>query len=120
GGKVYSAEDSPAALLPSGNVLVQLSPAYTCGSPFCAPSHFFEYDGSQFVQVSEPADAPAEASYEGRLMVLPSGQIFWSGDTGDIEAYTPRGKPQDTWRPTITSSPRSAARGSTNKVVQGT
>jgi hypothetical protein len=120
GGKVYSAEDAPAALLPGGNVLVQLSPAYTCGSAFCAPSHFFEYDGTTFTQVSDPADAPSIASYQGRLLVLPSGQVLWSSDTGDIEVYTPQGTPQDSWRPTITSSPRAARQGSAGNVIQGT
>jgi hypothetical protein len=121
-GDYYSAEDAPAALLPSGNVLLQLSPAYisNCGSAFCAPSHFFEYNGTGFVQVNEPADAPNIAAFEGRMLVLPTGQIFWSSDSGDVEIYTPKGKPQDSWRPTITSSPTSAKLGSTNNVVQGT
>ncbi|HEY1962965.1 MAG TPA: hypothetical protein VGG69_11140 [Rhizomicrobium sp.] len=125
GGAFYSAEDAPAALLPSGNILVQLSPAYTCSvngslSAFCAPSHFFEYNGTGFVQVSEPADAPNIASFEGRMLVLPTGQILWSSDTGDVEVYTPRGTPKDTWRPTISSAPTKAKLGSKNNVVHGT
>jgi hypothetical protein len=123
-GVFLSAEDAPAALLPSGNVLVQLSPAYVCGSgngPFCAPSHFFEYDGKRFVQVSEPGSAPRIGSFEGRMLVLPTGQIFWSSDLhDDVEIYTPKGKPQDAWRPTITSAPTAVRLGSKNHIVQGT
>jgi hypothetical protein len=120
GGLFYSAEDAPAAELPGGNVLVQLSPGNTCGTPFCAPSHFFEFDGKKFTQVSEPADAPNIDSYQGRMLMLPSGQVFWSSDTNDMEIYTPTGKSQDAWRPTVSSSPKSAKRGAANLVVQGT
>ena len=120
GGKFYSSEDGPSAQLPGGNVLVQLSPGNTCGSPFCAPSHFFEFDGTKFTQVDDTPDAPNIASYQGRMLMLPTGQVFWSSDNNDIEIYSPRGKAQDSWRPTITSSPKSARRGATNLVVQGT
>ncbi len=122
-GVVYSAEDAPAALLPSGRVLLQLSPAYVCGSAngaFCAPSHFFEYNGKRFVQVSEPTDAPEIASFEGRMLVLPTGQILWSSDSGDVEIYTPKGRPQNAWRPVVTALPKSVKIGSTNNLVQGT
>jgi hypothetical protein len=124
-GAVYSAEDAPAALLPSGNVLVQLSPAYTCkqgksSSPFCTPSHFWEFDGTKFIQVNEPQSAPDIASFESRMLVLPTGQIFWSSDGGDIEVYTPQGTPQKSWRPTITQAPAMVSAGSANNVVQGT
>lgn len=125
GGVFMSAEDAPAALLPSGNVLVQLSPAYTClngGSPtaFCAPSHFYEFDGAHFIQVAEPAAAPSIASYEGRMLVLPTGQVFWSSDTGDVEIYTPQGTPSDAWRPTISHAPNTVTHGSSNYLIQGT
>ncbi|HEY1962966.1 MAG TPA: hypothetical protein VGG69_11145 [Rhizomicrobium sp.] len=127
GGAFYSAEDAPAALLPSGNVLVQLSPAYTCLSqgsptPFCSPSHFWEYDGTKFNQVLDPPNNVASgiAAYESRMLVLPTGQIYWSSDVGDVAIYTPQGTPADAWRPTITSVSSTVSRGSTNNVVRGT
>jgi hypothetical protein len=118
----YSSEDGPAAELPGGNVLVQLSPAYTCGgnNAACTPSHFFEFDGKRFKQVDDPADAPNIASYEGRMLMLPTGQVFWSSDLGDIEIYTPEGRPKDSWRPTITASPKSAKTGASDLLLQGT
>jgi hypothetical protein len=121
-GVFLSSEDGPAAELPGGNAVVQLSPAYTCGGNnyACAPSHFFEFDGKRFRQVDEPDDAPVSASYEGRMLMLPTGQVFWSSDTGDIEVYTPVGEPADSWRPTITVVPRSIKRGATNLLIQGT
>ena len=121
-GVFLSSEDGPAAELPGGNVLVQLSPAYTCGGNnyACAPSHFFEFDGKKFRQVDEPDDAGISASYEGRMLMLPTGQVFWSSDTGDIEIYTPVGEPLGSWRPTITAAPKSIKRGATNLLIQGT
>jgi len=94
-------EDAPAAVLPDGNVLSQQSPGYSCGSPFCSPSHFFEFDGTSWTQVNDPAQAPSDASYEGRLLPLPTGQVLWSSDQGDVEIYTPVGSPNSAWLPTI-------------------
>lgn len=120
GGLFYNSEDGPAAQLPNGNVILQLSPGNTCGSPFCSPSHFFEFDGKKFTQVSDTDSAPNIDSYQGRMLMLPTGQLLWSSDTGDVEVYTAKGGPQDAWRPTVSSSPKSAKRGATNLVVQGT
>ena len=106
GGNYYTTEDAPAAVLPDGNVLSQQSPSYTCGQsggPFCSPSHFFEFDGTSWTQVNDPAQAPSDASYEGRLLPLPTGQVLWSSDQGDVEIYTPVGSPNAAWLPTIAS-----------------
>jgi hypothetical protein len=102
-----STEDAPAVVLPDGNVLSMQSPAYACGSAFCSPSHFFEYDGTAWTQVSDPVSgqAASDASYEGRFLPLPSGQVLWTSDNGDIEVYTPAGSPNPAWLPTITNVP---------------
>lgn len=120
----YTTEDAPAAVLPDGNVLVQMSPAYTCDesgsvSAYCSPSHFFEYNGSTWVQVSDPRQAPSDAAYEGRFLPLPTGQELWTSDQGDIEVYTPSGSPNEAWLPTITNVPATITRG-TNTALQGT
>lgn len=115
----YTTEDAPAAVLPDGNVLVQMSPAYACGSAFCSPSHFFEYNGQTWVQVSDPLQAPLDAAYEGRLLPLPTGQELWTSDQGDIEVYTPSGSPNEAWLPTITKVSGTIARGRST-ALQGT
>ncbi len=112
--------DGPAAVLPNGRILAQVSPGV-----FNPPSHFFEIavNGPSKVtmtQVSEPASAPGQTSYEGRMLVLPTGQVFWTSDVGDIEIYTPAGLPQAAWMPTITKAPGFVVRGSTGNVVHGT
>ena len=112
--------DGPAVVLPNGHGLFQVSPGV-----FNTPSHFFEVQVKSATnvavkQVAEPASASGQSSYEGRLIMLPTGQAFWTSDVGDIRIYTPKGHAKDAWKPTITSVPATVTRGSTNNVVQGT
>lgn len=112
--------DGPAAVLPDGNVLMQVSPGV-----FNPPSHFFEAKVKNathvtLTQVNEPASAASQDSFEGRLMLLPTGQVLWASDIGDVQIYTPQGKPAKNAIPTITASPATVGRGSTNNSVSGT
>jgi len=119
-GNAYDVTDGPAAILPNGNVLIQSSPAYTCGNAYCAPSHFFEFNGSTLVRVNEPKSAPRLAAYQGRMLVLPTGQILWSGASPtDIEVYTPTGAARAVWTPTIRTVSKSLTRGQANYIVSG-
>jgi hypothetical protein len=122
GGVYYTTEDAPAAVLPDGNVLSMQSPGYSCGSAFCSPSHFFEFDGTSWTQVSDPVSGQAseDASYEGRLLPLPTGQILWTSDNGDVEVYTPAGSPNPAWLPTISSVPGTLSAGMKNVALTGT
>lgn len=106
--------DGPSVLLPNGNVLIQTSPI------FASPSHFFEYNGVKLTRVSEPTDAPNVSSYEGRMMSLPTGQVLWTSDLGDIEVYTTTYKANPNWAPTIAKSPKKLVRGQANYRVTGT
>ena len=111
--------DGPAAVLPNGHGLFQLSPGV-----FQSPSHFFEVEVKSMndvsvKQVAEPASAANQSSYEGRLIMLPTGQAFWTSDVGDIQIYTPAGAPQKEWKPKITNVPANLSRGSANNVVEG-
>jgi hypothetical protein len=105
--------DGPAALLPNGYVLIQTGPK------FAAPSHFFEWNGTKLTRVSEPDQAPDMSSYEGRMMILPTGQIFWVSDQGDIELYTTTYRQRAAWAPTVASAPRRLVRGHANYAVSG-
>jgi hypothetical protein len=122
-GAAYDVTDGPAATLPSGRVLIQASPAYSCGkdlsSPYCAPSHFFEFNGRALARVNEPAGAPMVAAFEGRMLVLPTGQILWSSDQGDVAVYTPLGGPEEAWRPRKISVPPVLVRGQANYILSG-
>jgi len=76
--------DAPAALEPNGKVLVMASPGI-----FNAPSAFFEWDGEALVEVPGPPNAPVDSSFEGNMLVLPTGQILFADFSNDIEIYTP-------------------------------
>jgi hypothetical protein len=111
--------DGPAAVMPNGRVLAQVSPGI-----FQSPSHFFEVDvtsatAATLTQVNEPAQAPIVSSYEGRMLVLPTGQVLWTSDRGGVELYTPVGGPLAGWRPAISTFEATVTRGTGNHVVTG-
>ncbi|MFL5240126.1 MAG: hypothetical protein ACJ8EL_21510 [Rhizomicrobium sp.] len=113
------ANSAPAAVLPSGSALVQVSPG-----AFNSPSHFFEAkvkDASTVTvtQVNDPSSAPSVAAYEGRMLVLPTGQVFWTNDAGDIEIYTAKGSPKAAWAPKITKVAGTLSIGSSNNRISG-
>ncbi len=106
--------DAPAAILPNGNILCDTSPGI-----FNSPDTFYEFDGTKFTKVPGPADAGSQTSYTGRMLVLPTGQVFFvtaDGGTIDAELYSTKGKANKAWAPTISSVPGSLSRGSTYKV----
>jgi hypothetical protein len=76
--------DGPAALEPNGKMLMMASPLI-----FNSGSIFFEWDGSSLNQVSGPPNAPNVSSFQGHLLVLPTGQILYTDFTNDVEIFTP-------------------------------
>jgi hypothetical protein len=108
------AKDAPACLLPNGRVLFTAGPATSnCNNAtdqgYCEPTFFFEFDvladaGSQMNAAPTPPNAGL-APFNGRMLLVPSGQVLFANTSGDIEVYTPDGNPSPTWAPTITSFP---------------
>jgi hypothetical protein len=107
----YAVADGPASLLPNGNVLVMASPVRN-GSPFNTPSHFYEFDGINLMQVADAPNAASFTSFQGRMLLLPSGQVLLTG-TQDVLLYSNGGSPQNAWRPVITSAPSTVTAGNT-------
>jgi len=100
------AADAPAVLLPDGNVLIAPSPVDSqsaCG--WIPPTEFFEFNGTSLTQVAESTYAPDAPSYDGRLLVLPTGQVLYTNFFRYVEIYTPVGTPKSSWAPTIIKSP---------------
>lgn len=91
--------DGPAALLVNGNVLCEAS------SSSGSQSYFFEFDGANLNPVVGPPEASMELPFESRMLVLPTGQVFFVGATTNIEIYTPSGTPNPNWAPRIQSAP---------------
>lgn len=104
--------DGPAALLPSGNVLIQASPGI-----FQPPSHFYEWNGATLTQVADiPQLSAGSPSFIGNLLVLPTGEILYLDNAGDAYVYTssiPGSGPGPAPRLIVLSSPMKMTRGST-------
>jgi uncharacterized repeat protein (TIGR01451 family) len=128
----FSVADGPASLLPNGNVLVMASPVtnVACGNPpppppptcgvFNTPSHFYEFDGTNLTQVADSPNAASFISYQGRMLLLPSGEVLLTAydqnSTQDVLLYSNGGGPQDAWRPVITTVPATVVGGNTYSI----
>ena len=145
GASHYADADGPACLLPNGNVLVMASPVYPTNPPgvFNTPSHFFEFDGTNLTQVADSPNAASFISYQGRMLLLPSGEVLLTAynqggnqllrpnartnspiktpsvplvNVQDVVLYSNGGAPQDAWRPVITTAPSTVLPGNTYSI----
>jgi len=111
--------DGPASLLPDGNVLVYTSPGVFGGT-----GSFYEFSltGNSFAAAPANSFSAKKQSWQGRQLLLPTGQVLWNisdGTTKDAEVYSSPGTVNPAWRPTITSVPATLTRGN-SYVVSGT
>jgi hypothetical protein len=111
--QAQGAVDAPACLLPNGKVLFTAGPI-TTPAGFNPPTHTFEYDpvANSISQVGDPANT-ARKPYEGRMLMLPNGQVLYTSYTATVELYTPDGAPDPVWVPTITGCPNTIRQGGT-------
>ena len=89
-----SMADAPGSLLPSGNILVQTGPGFNT-----APSSFWEFNSSTLTpQNTGPVGATGTVnqpqcnsgtpnttnvkSFQGRMVLLPTGQVLWDAGLG--------------------------------------
>lgn len=112
-----AANDAPAALEISGNVIVEASPF---AGTFSAPSKFYEWNGTALSAFVAPPNAVNTPSFVGHLLVLPNGQIMYTDYSTDVEFLTSVGTFNTAWRPTIKSVATSLTHGSTNNPISGT
>jgi len=95
-------------------VLVLASPGI-----FQRPGTWFVFDGTTFTQTDQTKSIDKITSFEGRLLLLPTGQVFSlvsDGKTVDVEIYTSKGKPVKDWAPAISSVPGSVTRGNSYQI----
>jgi hypothetical protein len=107
----FAMADGPAAALPNGNILALASPVLN-GAPYNPPSHFYEVTltSNQVVQVAETPGVAGVASYNGRLLVLPTGEVLLTG-FDDVMLYSNGGAPSGNARPSVSTSPSMIAAG---------
>ena len=103
-GETIGCKDSPACLLTNGKVLISAGPVDGVRNDFLKPTYFYEYDGSSIYKV---ADAPNNANepYQGRMMLLPNGQVMYVAGTDEVYVYSYCSNINSSWRPVITSAP---------------
>ena len=86
----------PAAVEPNGKVLMMASAGiYQHGS------QFFELDGTTLNPAPASPDASEDGSFQGMMLVLPTGQILLTDGTEDVEIYTPSPGYRPEWAPKI-------------------
>jgi hypothetical protein len=110
-GQFLDVADGPSALLPDGNVLTGASVGV-----FKKNTRFFEFDGTNLTQVAGTPNSPNFSSFEGRMLVLPSGQVLFTDGSGDVEIYTSVGSPNPSWAPVITKVGKTLTHGKTYPV----
>jgi hypothetical protein len=121
--------DGPASLLVNGDALVMASPGCQQTSPgppakystFNSPSHIYEYypmDGLLHDVTSGGPSVGSLDSYQGRMLLLPSGHVLVThdGDNTDVWTYAPHGGPMSNWAPAITSVPTEIGQGETYSI----
>jgi hypothetical protein len=98
GGLEYDATDGPAATMPNGNVLFDVSACV-----YNTPTHFFVYNAASqtLTQVQDVPNAPNDTSFATRLLPLPNGQVLFDDGSSDMEVYTAGGTPNPAWAPSI-------------------
>jgi len=117
-----AANDAPAALEISGNVIVEANPFGGSSScrPFCPPAKFYEWTGTALNTFPAPPNAVNTPSFAGHLLVLPNGQVMYTDYSRDVEFLTSVGTFKAAWQPTIKTVASTLTRGSTNNAVSGT
>jgi hypothetical protein len=116
-GRLLKAKDAPGCLLPNGRVLCVAGPAADGANDWPNPTMFFEYDGNALNRIADPPNAN-RTIYEGRMLLLPTGEVLYSAGTAALYAYQPDPGPQATWKPVITACPTDLHPGRTY-VLQG-
>src|SRR4051794_5613213 len=107
-------KDGPGAVLPNGNFLCAVAPIDHVQGNYLSPTQFFEFDPSTMTLMRVP-DPPNNGNppFNGRMLVIPSGQVLFCSDGPEMYAYTPDGEPRDEWRPQIVRCPEQVVAGST-------
>ncbi|SDO16992.1 Kelch motif-containing protein [Nakamurella panacisegetis] len=115
-GRLLKAKDAPGCLLPNGRVLCVAGPAADGADDWPTPTMFFEFDGTNLNRIADPPNAN-QVVYEGRMLLLPTGEVLYSSGTNHICLYQPDPGPQTSWLPVVTSCPADLHPGGTYTLI---
>jgi hypothetical protein len=106
------AKDTPAVLLPNGHILFSGSSEGSSG--WGGPTNFYDVDPTANpITFTTVPSAPnnAKAPYEGRMMMLPTGQAVYTQGSGQLSILN--AVAATITNPVITAAPAQATSGST-------
>ncbi len=109
--------DTPAALLPNGNILVAASPyADDIGSN--PPTHFFEMTlDNEFIPQPGVPSSSEKAAFWYLFLTLPSGEVLSTESSNNVQIYTPSNQNyKEEWAPKIDKCPDQVSGGNTYKI----
>ena len=100
---LFGATDAPAAVMPSGHVLLAADASPTLGA-FQPPTQLFDFDplANTISPVSPAIPDPnldVNPSYVTRMLMLPTGEVLFVDGSQQLWIYTPDGKPETSWLP---------------------
>jgi len=104
-GNMTGAKDAPACLLTNGRVLCAVGPVDGVRGHFLSPTYFYEFTGNSLDRVDDPPTASGKIPYNGRMLLLPTGQVLLGNDHQDLYVYSYFTCIKDCWRPTINHVP---------------
>ena len=107
--------DAPAVLLTNGRVMLTASPSPPCSYP--GPTTFFLYDSStNKATITTGPSNNGGPCFEGRFLLLPSGEVLYSNQSSTVSILDPVGGAQANWAPTITNCPNLLIPGHTYQI----
>ena len=107
--------DAPGVLLTDGQVLLTASPTPPCSYP--GPTTFFLYDpATNKATITTGPSNNGGACFTGRFLLLPSGEVLFSNQSGTVSILPSAGGAQAAWAPTITNCPTSLILGHTYQI----
>jgi hypothetical protein len=106
-GSMVGAKDAPACLLTNGRVLCAVGPVDGVSGDFLSPTYFYEFNGTSLNRVADPPIANGKVPYNGRMLLLPNGQVLFGNDSLDLYVYAYLSFINGSWRPTISHVPAS-------------
>jgi hypothetical protein len=100
---LFGAADAPAAVLPSGHVMLAADASPTLGV-FAPPTQLFDFDpvANKISPVAPAIPDPNLAvnpAFVTRMLMLPTGEVLLVDGSQQLWIYTPDGKPETSWLP---------------------
>jgi hypothetical protein len=107
--------DAPAMLLTDGTVLLTASPSPPCSYP--GPTTFYIYNPStNKATITTAPSNNGSPCFVGRFLLLPSGEVLYSNQSGTVSILSSVGGVQASWAPTITNCPSALILGHTYEI----